>query len=403
MHRRPVPTESIIEVVPSLSLSTTTFTCLKCGKVYNIDFPATHVTEKSKNEIEFPSWAQTKIVPPEGTSILCDASGVMKLVEILYDHLSTITEVDYPRCTDCCEKHLDDMGQKLKMLIELRDAYEDQIERLGQIENTSEEDREGDEELQSLTSLVKQAEEEYERLLALEREVEEREKTLEENGKTLSKEEEAFWVEWNLVEAQQAERKESQLHWETRLDSQRKELTRLMKTNVLNECFHLSVDGHYATVNGLRIGKLPTPSPEATEVNAAWSNLVLLLMSLASAVGLQFARFTLVQKGSFSYVETKGPRPEQYELYQGAGGWFPASRHDKGISMYMVCLEQLVTELKRKYAGVGEPPVAITIKDDDVVVGKWSVMMNKSSGEGWTMGMKNVVTILKWCVKVVAA
>ena len=63
-------------------------------------------------------------------------------------------------------------------------------------------------------------------------------------------------------------------------------------------------DGHFGTINGLRLGRLPTFLVEWSEINAAWGQVVLLLHSLAKKINLVFKRYKLIPYGNHSFIQS---------------------------------------------------------------------------------------------------
>lgn len=82
-------------------------------------------------------------------------------------------------------------------------------------------------------------------------------------------------------------------------------LERLKKNNVFNTTFHIWHKGHFGTINNFRLGRLPTAPVDWSEINAAWGQTTLLLVSLARKCNLTFERYRLIPYGSHSYVEVK--------------------------------------------------------------------------------------------------
>lgn len=66
------------------------------------------------------------------------------------------------------------------------------------------------------------------------------------------------------------------------------QLEKLQKTNAFNLAFHIWHNGHFGTINGFRLGRLPNQSVEWSEINAAWGQAAILLYSLAKKIGLIF-------------------------------------------------------------------------------------------------------------------
>ena len=69
------------------------------------------------------------------------------------------------------------------------------------------------------------------------------------------------------------------------------QLDKLKKTNVFNAAFHIWHSGHFGTINGFRLGRLPSVPVDWNELNTAWGQTVLLLHSLARNIQLQFVRY----------------------------------------------------------------------------------------------------------------
>ena len=71
------------------------------------------------------------------------------------------------------------------------------------------------------------------------------------------------------------------------------QLDKLKKTNVFNATFHIWHSGHFGTINGFRLGRLPSIPVEWNELNTAWGQTVLLLHSLVKKIKLQLQRYKL--------------------------------------------------------------------------------------------------------------
>ena len=59
------------------------------------------------------------------------------------------------------------------------------------------------------------------------------------------------------------------------------QLEKLNKTNALNDTFRISHEGPFGTINGLRLGKLPSQHVEWSEINAAMGHTALLLETVS--------------------------------------------------------------------------------------------------------------------------
>jgi beclin 1 len=68
------------------------------------------------------------------------------------------------------------------------------------------------------------------------------------------------------------------------------QLARMKRTNVYDDTFHISYDGHFGTINGFRLGQLPSLKVEWTEINAAFGQVVLLLHTIARQANFKFTK-----------------------------------------------------------------------------------------------------------------
>ena len=91
-----------------------------------------------------------------------------------------------------------------------------------------------------------------------------------------------------------------------------KQLEQLQTSNILNDSFHIWYDGHFGTINGFRLGRLPSLPIDWNEINAAWGYAVLCLEAIAKQLNFQFTDYKLIPRGSSSKIQTSSN--DQYEL-----------------------------------------------------------------------------------------
>lgn len=63
----------------------------------------------------------------------------------------------------------------------------------------------------------------------------------------------------------------------------------LKQTDIFNDTFHIWYDGHFATINGFRLGRLPSQPVDWNEINAAWGQACLLLYTISKKLNFQFS------------------------------------------------------------------------------------------------------------------
>jgi len=96
------------------------------------------------------------------------------------------------------------------------------------------------------------------------------------------------------------------------------QLERLKRTNVFNDAFHITSDGHFGTINGFRLGRLPSQAVEWGEINAALGQVVLLLHTIAERCNYKFKQYKLIPMGSFSKISRLDDPSAEHELYQSS-------------------------------------------------------------------------------------
>jgi len=66
----------------------------------------------------------------------------------------------------------------------------------------------------------------------------------------------------------------------------------MKRTNVFDDAFHIFYDGHFGTINGLCLGRLPSVKVDWEEINAGLEQCVLLLDVLAQRYKVKNFQFT---------------------------------------------------------------------------------------------------------------
>lgn len=231
----------------------------------------------------------------------------------------------------------------------------------------------------------------------------------------LEKEEQKFWKEYSKYKRELLLAEDDYRSLDCRLKYTQNQLEKLKKMNVFNATFHIWHTGHFATINGFRLGRLPSVPVEWSEINAAWGHTAFLLSCLAKAIGLEeFQRFQLVPYGNFSYVKVRDMTKSIKDLFNtlfqvladgkslplyGSGGFrlnFLDSKFDSGMVAFLDCLQQFASFIEKQ--GEFTLPYKMEkgkIKDNNT--GQfYSVKMQFNSLELWTKAMRYMLTNLKW-------
>ncbi|KAG0373908.1 autophagy protein 6 [Mortierella sp. AD032] len=316
----------------------------------------------------------------------------------LFDLMSSKSDIDHPLCHECAEMLSDSLARQLRDVSKERDCY---INFLRIVHSNVA----SDEEMEALEAEIKQIQLDESASIKALRDIEEQQRAvreeialLEQQSLELDKEEEQYWQECNefqqTLQTFHNERDSVNLKY----DYDSRQLEKLHKTNVYNDTFCISHDGNFATINGFRLGRLPTQPVDWAEINAAWGQTLLLLHTIASKLNFEFKTYRLVPLGSFSRIDKVEGDRASYELY-GSGEYaigrvFLNRRFDNAMVAFLNCLQQL-GDYAEQQGGQGhrlELPYKI-VKDR---IGDASIKLHFSQGETWTRALKYMLTNTKW-------
>ncbi|TKY89482.1 hypothetical protein EX895_002013 [Sporisorium graminicola] len=249
----------------------------------------------------------------------------------------------------------------------------------------------------------------------------------------LQQEEERFWAQYSLHSLTLLKLEEEKASLAMAVAHDKELLARLQATNVYTDAFCIGHSGGIATINGLRLGRLPGQPVEWNEINAAWGQTTLLLDVLSRKLNIAFRGYRLIPKGSFSVVyryedvrsqhhssassgsaflaptaeaaeadgEERGEKTV-YELY-GSSDWqigrlLQSRRFDHAQTGFLACLKQVVEYAAREDDGF-QAPHAIN-KDK---IGEASIRLQFGSDETWTRALRHVLVtcnrVLMWMVE----
>ncbi|KAI4244737.1 MAG: hypothetical protein L6R42_010390, partial [Xanthoria sp. 1 TBL-2021] len=128
--------------------------------------------------------------------------------------------------------------------------------------------------------------------------------SLEAESLPLDAEEQDFWRSRNAFALTLSEFQNERDALNAAYDHDAQQLERLQRTNVYNDCFCISHDGHFGTINGLRLGRLPPPqNVDWPEINAALGTAALLLATVAQKLDVEFQGMRIKPMGSTSRIE----------------------------------------------------------------------------------------------------
>jgi len=335
----------------------------------------------------------------------------------LFDLVSSTSDVDHPLCQDCADSLLLLLEQQLAQAEEECQEYK---QFLAKITKESEEESLSnietlEKELSCLQLEEEQLKAELKELQAKQEEVLKEIEEEKEEKKRVDKEEERYWKMLSVHRHQQFQALDEQISLDCQLQFARANLDRLKQTNAFNATFHLWHVGHFGTINGLRMGRLPSVPVDWSEINAAWGQVTILLSALAKKVSMTFQRYKLVPFGNQSYIEDTVEN-KILPLY-GSGGFrfLWDAKFDAAMVAFLDCLQQFQQHVEGSQSAGGEgadagrrnfqfPHRMDRGRIEDRGTRQWySIKIQFNSEEQWTKALKFMLTNLKWGVAWVAA
>lgn len=344
----------------------------------------------------------------------------------LFEVISARSDIDHPICIECAELLVEGLQKRLVTTTKERDAYIGFMKEVSSNIPTEEEVEAAE------TSLEKQLQAEkaaFEELLQLEAEkatIDAEIVELETQSRELDQEEERFWRERNAFALELSEFQAARDALNTKYDHDSKQLERLQRTNVYNDTFCIGHDGYFGTMNGLRLGRLPSQPVEWSEINAAWGQTLLLLATVAEKLRFEFQGYVLHPMGSSSKIakleySTQSPSQSTTSNHSGQTQTGPAAKstmldlhHTGGLSLLRVhrgfdsamvafldCLAQLGVHVERQTSDPaydGDPLVLPYIIKNGKI-GDASIRLGsgfQSNDEVWTKACKYTLTCCKF-------
>lgn len=264
-------------------------------------------------------------------------------------------------------------------------------------EEEEEEEENDEEETRALEALLQEEKLLQEKLQAVQKErnaLNEECRSLESELSTVRALEEAYSVEYlDFIQAYQHLDSE-QVLIKQQIKNTAEQLERLKYTNVMDDGFPISFDGHFGTISGFRLGKLPSQAIDWAEMSAGFGQVVLLMHTLSKQLGYKFTKYRLIPLGSFSRMAKVEDPGNTYELYGSQdlilGRLFWYRRFDQACSWLLHCLKELedfviLHDIKFK-------PTYI-IKNDQIGDLHFKLQFNDETK--WTKALKYMLVNLK--------
>jgi beclin 1 len=346
----------------------------------------------------------------------------------MFEILSARSDIDHPVCVECTDLLVEGLQKRLAVATRERDAYVDYLRRANTDVPSAEEIKAAEAALKTAQKKEVVAIESLERLESEKAELDGQLAALEAEARMLDQEENDFWKNRNAFSSTLNSFQNERDALTTKHAHDTQILTALQRRSVYNDTFNISHDTNFATINGLRLGRLPNPYVDWPEINAAWGQTCLLLATLAERLGYKFQGYELCPMGSTSTIikiEVKGGNStadarqstnaapvvnkQRLELY--SSGEFPLNfgflhrKFDTAMVAFLECLRQLgdYVESQGIHAGGGMPGMGsgaggmklpYEIRKDRIHDQSIKLALNKE--EAWTKACKYTLTCCKF-------
>ncbi|KAH8905982.1 APG6-domain-containing protein, partial [Coniochaeta sp. PMI_546] len=355
----------------------------------------------------------------EDTSKSYEMERITKLFEIL----SARSDIDHPICVECTDLLVEEMQRKLESASRERDAYVSYLKQIQSSPLT-------DEELRAQEAALLKARKDEEAALSELRRLEDEKSALdaellalEAESRQLDAEEESFWRSRNDFATKLATFQNERDSINSRFDHDSRLLEKLQRSNVYNDTFCISHDGTFATINGLRLGRLSSKPVDWPEINAAWGHALLLLVTVADKLGYRFDGYEPQPMGSTSKIIRLDPvSPASSRAGGGGGGTSappqPPKRHvlelyssgdmplgltfmhrkfDVAMTAFLELVRQLGAFVQRQTAGAdGAEGLSLPYRIEGDKIGEVSIKLGIAQDDGWTKACKLTLTCCKF-------
>ncbi|KAF4125092.1 beclin [Geosmithia morbida] len=351
----------------------------------------------------------------------------MDRVNRLFEILSSRSDIDHPICVECADMLVEGFQKRLEAASRERDAYAKHLRQLQADQPSKEDVRQQQEATKKSQRDEELAMAELQKLEAEKDGLDAEILALEEESRRLDSEEEAFWRERNAFAASMAEFQSERDSVNVRYANDSQLLQKLQRSNVYNDTFCISHDGSFATINGLRLGRLSTKPVDWPEINAAWGHSLLLLVTVADKLGYTFQGYEPRPMGSTSTIiryETPSPSSSRHVATSAAASAAPHTSHhplppkkhvlelyssgdmplgltfmhrkfDNAMVAFLELVRQLGLHVERQTEATGNT-LSLPYRIDGDKISDVSIKLGIAQDDGWTKACKLTLTCCKF-------
>lgn len=215
--------------------------------------------------------------------------------------------------------------------------------------------------------------------------------------KRLAEMEAKYWTMYGAHQSSLARTNDLVHSLAAQLPLARARMAALSRTFVLDDAFPVRPVGHFASINGFRMGRFSNILVSWSEVNCACGYAALLLKSVAKALKLDAVAYSIVPMGSTPKILPGARGLAPLDLFY-EGKMFAAKRFDEALAALLALTHKAAAHcLAADPAFAAAVPLPYKIVDD--TIGNTSVRLQPAKSDHiWTCALKNLLTDLKWLV-----
>jgi len=342
------------------------------------------------------------------TQIATDLSRKIETAQKLSDIANGLSQINHPMCTSCVATVVEKLDKELNDLNEERAIYTEYLKELtsdgSSTQITAEEQSKLDKENKDLDDEIADLEKELLEIRSQKATLQNQKAYLDQESQKLDGMERQFCVDANKFWVDVQTLHNEHAHVGQRIREVTAQVETMKKTNVFDDAFRISFNGIFGTINGLRLGRLPSDNVKWEEINAGLGQACLLLDVLAKQCGkFKFRGYTLRPTGSYSEVIRRqaNGKDERAHLYQSSGGYslFSTMECEKGLEWFLECIHQLQehaisldSNFKMYYKIVGHKIGT----NKEMYSVKHKENRNKNADECWTKALKYMLIDLRY-------
>mmetsp|Transcript_28115 Transcript_28115/g.49557 ORF Transcript_28115/g.49557 Transcript_28115/m.49557 type:complete len:438 (+) Transcript_28115:155-1468(+) len=341
--------------------------------------------------------AENREGPGGGKDFHAQVQALTKVFEVVSDKV----QVDTPLCNECNFDIIKKLQDKIKDIKEeckifrtcIKNIKKEQAERQTDPKKQREEEQREKKVAKEVEAQMAEIQKQRLRLNA-------ETQKLEAESERLMEFESKFWQEYQDFQIELAGLEESREAVESNVEMTKRQLKQLKCTNVYDDAFHISTKGHFGSINGFKLGRLPAQSVGWDEINAALGQVVLLLHCISKQINYDLKSVVLHPMGSYSKIaDSRNPSvlnelynysSSEFFLRQGSSSSSAGKRFNTALSLLLRAVKEL-----GDFASSRDPSFELkkSIKGDEI---EGKSIQAVAAEVDWTKALKYMLIDVKW-------